>query len=381
MNHENIIALGACVRSAAQSIRRAGYRVAAADCFADEDLLACGPACRVDPYPQSLPKVAERLPPGPWLYTGALENHPELVERIATQRELLGNPPEVLRAVRDPALFREAIAAAGLAAPPVAAHPAEISDNQSWLLKPRDGTGGSGVRAWTPQAVAPGGAPDGGWSKWYLQRQVPGMPCGAAYVAAGGRAVFLGLTRQRLGRWPDDPTPYCYSGSVGPLQPTDAASRELHKLGNVLASRFSLRGLFGVDVVIEGDCPWPVEINPRYTAAMEVLERGLDVPLLPWHVAACRQGLLPQTVPTRRRFVGKAIVWARSKWHIPDRLWQEAVESSRMARWPDWADIPARRSTIEPGHPIMTLLVEAADEASVDEALRRRETDVLAAGA
>ena len=43
-------------------------------------------------------------------------------------------------------------------------------------------------------------------------------------------------------------------------------------MGAALADVFDLCGLFGVDGVVRGNRFWPVEINPRYTASMEVLE-------------------------------------------------------------------------------------------------------------
>ena len=46
----------------------------------------------------------------------------------------------------------------------------------------------------------------------------------------------------------------------------------LQQLGLDLARGCGLRGLFGVDFVLSEGVPWPVEINPRYTASVEVLE-------------------------------------------------------------------------------------------------------------
>ena len=69
---------------------------------------------RVERYPHGLSRVAGRAPPGPWMYTGGLENHPRLVARIAARRPLLGNPADVLRRVRDPGEVKAALYRAGL---------------------------------------------------------------------------------------------------------------------------------------------------------------------------------------------------------------------------------------------------------------------------
>ena len=50
-------------------------------------------------------------------YTSNLENHPEAVALLARGRRLLGNPPAVLRRVRNPILLMRTLAARGLPAP------------------------------------------------------------------------------------------------------------------------------------------------------------------------------------------------------------------------------------------------------------------------
>src|SRR5437588_10415493 len=97
-----LLRLGASTRAAAFSALRAGLGPWCADLFADADLQARCPVFRSAPgsYPQGFVKAAEQGPPGPWLYTGGLENRPALVRQIAAMRPLWGNDEEVLRKVR-----------------------------------------------------------------------------------------------------------------------------------------------------------------------------------------------------------------------------------------------------------------------------------------
>src|SRR3954469_6116964 len=100
----DVLIVGASVRAAAHSALRAGLRPGGIDLFADCDLAAIGPAVRVPPeaYPEGLEDRAAAQPSGPWMYTGGLENDPELVDRIARKRPLWGVRGDALRAVRDP---------------------------------------------------------------------------------------------------------------------------------------------------------------------------------------------------------------------------------------------------------------------------------------
>ena len=72
-------------------------------------------------------------PPGPWLYTGALENRPAFVERLAQLRPLWGNGPEVLRRVRSPFALAARLRQAGLACPAVGRTTGEVAPGR-WLV-------------------------------------------------------------------------------------------------------------------------------------------------------------------------------------------------------------------------------------------------------
>src|SRR4051794_30449688 len=97
-----LLIAGASVRAAAASALRAGYAPWCVDLFGDADLERACPV-RVVPlkrYPDALVAALAEGPPGPWMYTGAIENRPDLIECV--DRPLLGNPADIVRAVRDP---------------------------------------------------------------------------------------------------------------------------------------------------------------------------------------------------------------------------------------------------------------------------------------
>jgi len=86
---------------------------------------------------------------------------------------------------------------------------------------------------------------------------------------------LIGVTRQLLGA-NGAGLLVAYRGSVGPISDAlpPAATARMLAIGAELVRAFGLAGPFGVDVVLVGYVPYPVEINPRYTASMEVLERA-----------------------------------------------------------------------------------------------------------
>ncbi|HTU26986.1 MAG TPA: ATP-grasp domain-containing protein, partial [Pirellulales bacterium] len=285
--------------------------VFAGDLFGDLDLQACCRSVRVSDYPHGLLEVLSAAPAGTWMYTGGLENHPDLVERMEPLGRLWGNTAACLRQVRNPLAVFEALSRHGLSAPRVAERCDNLPTDGTWLVKDRRSAGGSGVAVWRGNGPLAADV--------YFQEHIAGQPCGAVYLAAGGEAVFLGVTQQLLGAGPvaDGRTAaakdFRYAGSIGPLALEPEVLAGFHSLGRTLAAEFPLSGLFGVDVVVAGQTIWPVEINPRYTASVEILERGGHQSLLAWHAAACADRSLPASAIAAAAAAGAtpAIVWGK----------------------------------------------------------------------
>src|SRR5262245_45662697 len=101
---EQLILIGASVRAAAFSALRAGFRPWCADLFSDLDLRQRCP-CEVVPsstYPDDFLDILEKAPPGPVVYTGALENARSLLTRLARKRTIWGNTSLAIAQVRSP---------------------------------------------------------------------------------------------------------------------------------------------------------------------------------------------------------------------------------------------------------------------------------------
>src|SRR5262245_696592 len=80
---KSLMIVGASARAAAHSALRSGYAPRACDLFADMDLKRVAVATRVEDYPRGLVAAAAQHGGSAWLYTGGLENHPQLVDQIA----------------------------------------------------------------------------------------------------------------------------------------------------------------------------------------------------------------------------------------------------------------------------------------------------------
>jgi len=370
-----LLILGASARAAAHSAIRAGCHPIAADMFGDVDLATRCLTRRVENYPQGLVAACSSLPECPWMYTGALENHPALVDQIGATRKLYGNPGYVLRRVRDPVLLARVLKEEGLQSPDVTSRPPS-GRGGIWLRKPVDSSGGDRIVLLDGQGIVGNGETNSNTSH-YHQQFVEGESCSGLYVAADSRARFLGATRQLVGSAWTGANGFRYAGSVGPLALEQQAEVTFQSIGDCLAKRFGLIGLFGVDAIVADGVVWPVEVNPRYTASVEVLERAFDIQTIAIHASACRDGEFP-ILQTRRnnRYCAKAILYTTANVTVSDEFIQFVDRLNAVVESPIVADIPPVGRGIQPGHPVVTVLATGATLSSASEQLEDRVSRV-----
>jgi predicted ATP-grasp superfamily ATP-dependent carboligase len=190
-------------------------------------------------------------------------------------------------------------------------------------------------------------------------------------VAAHGECRLLGVTRQLVGsEW--GAGPFSYAGSIGPLSLPAHKNATFRRIGDCLAGEFQLVGVFGVDAIVNDAGVWPVEVNPRYPASAEVLERAGNFSAISMHAAACADGLLPSEPLFAERIVGKAILFATLKQCVPLELTEWTERVNRDATWPRVADIPAAGNMLVPGAPVLTLLSEGDDAQQLETKLQQR---------
>ena len=152
------------------------------------------------------------------------------------------------------------------------------------------------------------------------------------------------------------------------------------RIGNVVVDAFELVGLLGVDFMLNGDDVWTLEVNPRYTASVEIVERFSGVSAIAEHAAAFGAGPTPlgnEYAPARSAF-GKGILYARRDGVISESFAQWSLDESARVPWPTIADVSPAGTPIEIGRPILTLFAEAEDVAGVEQQLRAKVSELEA---
>ena len=404
-DREPLILVGSSVRSAAQSAFRAGFSPWCIDQFGDRDLREVATEVRtVADWPIGIESVFADAPNAGWVYTGAIENSRELVERLSCQRPLWGCGSDVLSLLRNPVWVAQTLEQASLPSLPVIVPAAAFDEMVSgcdlsiaamrsgqWMRKPLASAAGINVRDFDGDRPDPGSS-----NRHFLQKKANGRSVSGLYLGAAGSVRLLGMCEQ-LCRGPDAGTcRYIYSGSLGPLSTSDVPQRafeQAQQIGSAIASGLStegslIAGLFGIDFILDEVSSelWTLEVNPRYPASAELYERAFGWHLMKWHVDACRNCAMPpafsageSSVGNRRYKHGKQILYARQDFEVPDIIpLVEQLPGSDVERI-SVADIPHPGTLIRKDEPVCTILTAQETLAGCREVLMSNSAALLTA--
>jgi predicted ATP-grasp superfamily ATP-dependent carboligase len=213
-----------------------------------------------------------------------------------------------------------------------------------------------------------------------LQELVEGTPGSVVFVASGGRAVPLGVSRQLVGDHAFGAAGYRYCGNI--LEASgDAGDAALEDqacaLARAVAEEFGLVGVNGVDFVARAGVPYAIEVNPRWSASMELVERAYGFSVFGAHAAACATGALPEFDLVRAQrgagAFGKAVVFARCDVVAGDtRAWLPGDAAASVR------DVPHPGERISAGRAVCTVFAAAREAVACYAALVRRAEQVYA---
>ena len=397
LDPEPLIIVGSSVRAAAQSAVRAGFRPWCIDQFGDRDLVEISDNVHtVADWPNEIESKIQSFPQAEWVYTGALENRPALIERLSQLRPLCGCNLETLSRLRDPFWLVDTLTNASLPCLPVvvpnSGNPVSSSpESGEWVVKPLASAAGIGVRD-----LPAGSAGTINLDGHYLQRKARGRVISGLYLAVENSTLLLGMCEQMCRGGDTEGLCYVYSGSIGPLTTADvsiAVFEQARRIGSAMVTGVRveaepLKGLFGIDFVLDDQTGelWTLEINPRYTASAEIYERAFGLPLMRWHVDAClrRDSEAAELLGSppfngECQSYGKTIVYAKRDFAAPDlvplveRLAANDIKESSI----DVADIPQLGTPIRKDEPLCTLLTSGTNLSTCREILTAAARELL----
>lgn len=365
-----MILAGASCRALAQSFARAGFFPICFDLFADSDLRAIArvQSIRMEEWPLAMLPLLKPLAGIPFVFTGGLENHTDFLDEVTKNHPFWGNKPDIYQPLRDPFFLSGALKSVGIGFPEVSVPGAPTPMDPKWLLKPFAGSGGIGIRQMKRRSLGqndPEACPGG----YYAQRFIPGEDLSISFLLGKIGPTQLMISRGLPIRDLLGASEMIYAGNHLPEIPFGGINEGVfQKLGTLLWNQ-GLRGLVGVDGRIDtcGEF-FVLEVNPRYTASMELGEMSQDISFAKLH-AECFgdshqengiQGTLPKS-GFRPISVGnpltKAVLYARSEIHLsPDGKWPEKFNAFEEKHKIGLCDRPPPGSIVAKGAPILTII-------------------------
>lgn len=379
----NILVVGMDVVSLATSATKAGYKVYAVDYFGDQDLkrvcheslsivkqtpgVTCG-QLSTNFNPEALLQLTMGLLKknaiDVTLLSTGLDDSPDVLFELNDMIPILGNRPHVIERIRDKMKFFQELERLEIPHPETAmdenfeeARKKAKDIGYPVLVKPSKGFGGVGIRkAQGPkelkQAFQHASLVD---ERVLIQEYISGTPASVSLISFNNETITLTLNEQLLGvNELGQEEPFGYCGNVVPLVTTRSVMNRCKNTAERIASHFGLVGSNGMDFVISKEgIPYVVEVNPRFQATLECVERVLGINMVEAHMKACLQGILPIIVKKTAVFCTRLILFAPQRSIIPDLSVFEEVR-----------DILIPEAIIEKGEPVCSIVREGADRNS-----------------
>jgi uncharacterized protein len=350
---------GVSTRAIAESAVKSGHDVFTIDYFGDSDqkqIVENYSLLRDFNLPfraENLIEASSRFDFDSLVYISNFENYPDLIEKLPGWVKISGNTPETLRRVRNWQLLREFMTDNNIPFPEtlLPGEEEKVSGHKGWLLKPTNSGGGSRIKPWEGERLL---------ENQIIQRYVEGIHASASFLSNGQEGVLIGLSAQLIGLNELGATGFTWCGNILPLPLAKPAYlhvvKRLENYISLLSAHFKLKGACGIDFIINGENPempepYIVEVNPRYTASMELVEEAYGLNIYSLHNLAVEERLTDFSIAEQDNitFYGKGIVFARRDIEIKNTEdWRQ-----RGIR-----DIPFKGDIILEGHPVCTIMVK-----------------------
>jgi uncharacterized protein len=237
---------------------------------------------------------------------------------------------------------------------------ATSSPDKKFILKPRYGAGGYGVRMFDFSNHLE----DKEYSTninqaninqvienddWILQEFIQGENISASVLATKSDATTILTSSQIIGdEVLGQREPFGYCGNIVPYTEdtntgnTYTEDMEISEIAQKVVTHLSLIGSNGVDFILRNGELYVIEVNPRLQGTFECAEMALDINMAEAHHEAFQGHLMK--IPNPSKFAVKMVIHAHQRSHVGN-LDLEGVH-----------DLPNRGVIIEKGEPIATVL-------------------------
>ena len=242
---------------------------------------------------------------------------------------------------------------------------------QRWLWKKQRSAGGLGVKHVDSKELEEPSLLRANYlsASGLLQEYVSGKSIGVSFLSSHHGTVILGMA-ESLPLQPHIWSDFIYRGSIAPVSIPEWLVPSVGSFAKSVVNSTGWRGLWQADFMLSESGLYLIEINPRWTASMELIVYGYDLPLVAWHVGCgqfdgadwkrIQSKVVDAHKKTPSRF-RKEILYSiddsvvsqeeGEKWW--GRRWI-AQDCDRNGLW--YADIPPAHSALTRGAPVCSVI-------------------------
>ena len=355
-----IIIIGQSGRAMAKSARLAGIPSYVMDNFADMDTREYSlevkkiPAITDEISSMNIKSMLDdyySLDIAGIIIGSGFEDRLEIYCQLDEKFFLLGNSPETVKKIKDPQQFFPRLQKLGIKYPPTSL---TIPKNTTgWLAKKTGGSGGVHIQP----------ADDDVRDNYYYQKFMSGRSVSAVFLAYEDQATLVGISET----WSRNPAnmEFAYTGAMTLDLLDTPLANSIIKMINLITSEFKLKGLCGIDCIIDdSNQVYVLEVNPRPVATFELYE--IDTSLIGLHINACL-GIRDNFIQKRQDLVrAHKIVYADADFFVPEFI------------WPAWTtDRPITGSLITKGAPVCSIMAEHSLHGQIKILLQQREHQLI----
>jgi len=376
LNKNSLLIIAISARSFVAAAKQAGYIVTAIDAFADKETVDLAETTIVVNddglgfNADELLRVIGQLDVSQYLgfvYGSGFEAQPELLKEIAHIMPLIGNSAATVQAVKTASIFFSALDFFKIAHPKICKKlPVDFS--VYYLKKFAGGCGGTHIKIVNDDSDVLG-------NNYYYQEQIEGRSISLLFVANSRHIELIGFNEQWLS--PCVTTPFRYGGAVSNIALSLVVQQQVIYAAEALTRKFALLGLNSLDVIVQDDTAYILEINPRLSATFDLysanLYQSIDDNIINTHLRACLEAdkfplkSVKKSIQRNIQSAAHAVVYAL-----------ESIVIGALFEWPSWVvDIPYcaehyDEKTIFAGEPICTVFAHAENAATAKQLVQAR---------
>ena len=272
---------------------------------------------------------------------------------------LYANSLSVFKCIENPSMFFEKLKLLEVPFPQVNFSAYSFEDvGSDWILKDLASSGGCGIKKKFGKKSK---------SSEYFQKQLAGTAVSLSFFADGQNVMPLGYSRPVTTRQSNLPFVFC--GLDGPVELNDSTDQEALRISKLIMQKFKLRGFNGIDFLVSDKAVHFLDLNPRITAAFEILQESYSFCFFDRHIHLTSDfssnACISESVPAMKKKIisGFRIIYAESDFYMNEHC-QESLFNNKFL-----TNIPNRKYFFKKYEPVCSVFLRSNSIVELQRAL------------